>query len=75
MSEDAAGADLESLKALAGLILKQEEGLADGSLAEIGGYVYPSLRAGSVPAFNEILAGLREHSRREGFWDDSGTYG
>lgn len=74
MSE-AADADLEALRLLADLILGQETGIADGSLIAAGGYVFPSPRAGTVPSFEEILGNLREDSRRDRFWDDSGILG
>ena len=71
----AEGPDLESLTQLAALILRQEEGIADGSLADVGGYLYPALEAGTVPSFGEVLAGLRVEHARDGFWDDSGILG
>lgn len=68
-------ADLEALRLLADLILGQETGIGDGSLVAAGGYVWPNPRAGTVPSFEEILGNLREDSRRDGFWDDSGILG
>lgn len=67
--------DLEALTQLAELILAQEAGIADGSLVDVGGYLYPALEAGTVPSFGEVLAGLREEHARDGFWDDSGILG
>jgi hypothetical protein len=74
--QDGAGdAGTEALRLLAGLILGQETGIADGSLIAAGGYVWPDPRAGIVPSFEEILGNLRAGSRRDGFWDDSGILG
>lgn len=75
MSDGTEGPDLEALRLLADLILAQEVGIVDGSLVAVGGYVFPSPRAGTVPSFEEILGTLREDSRRDGFWDDSGILG
>lgn len=75
MSDGTEGPDLESLRLLADLILAQETGIGDGSLIAVGGYVWPSPRAGTVPSFTEILGTLREDRRRDPFWDDSGILG
>ena len=62
-----AGADLEALRLLADLILAQEEGIADGSLVAVGGYVYPAAQAGGprtgLPP--KVTARLLDH---EGNW-------